>query len=155
MVDFCQVIQRAPDFAGGYVERGQAYLQLGQLDRALWDFNQVLQIRSHDPYSYFDRGRVYLELKQFEKAIRDFDDAIQFKPHFAEAYFHRAMAYGQLNKSDQAEADLDAAEKLAKGSFPGQKPLKTERTEILEKITRSRAQLLKGNDGFIEKTGRG
>jgi hypothetical protein len=48
-----------------------------------------------------------------------------------------------MNNLEQAGADLDAAEKLAKGSFPGQKPLKTERTELLEKITHVRDFLAK------------
>jgi hypothetical protein len=79
-----------------------------------------------------------LELKQFDKAIWDFNEAIQFKAHFAEAFLKRALAHGQMNNHEQAIADLDAAEKLAKGSFPGQKPLKAERTELLEKIASAR-----------------
>jgi tetratricopeptide (TPR) repeat protein len=103
----------------------------------------VLQLRSHDPYSYLDRGCVYLAMKDFEKAIRDFDEAIQFKPHFAEAFYQRALAHLQQNNRDSAEADLDTAEKLAKGSYPGQKPLKMEKTDLIEKIMLARDQLRK------------
>ena len=38
---------------------------------------------------------------------------------------------------------LDAAEKLSKGSYPGQKPLKMEKTELVEKIFQARDQLRK------------
>ena len=107
------------------------------------DFNHVVTIRSHDPYSYLDRGKVYLELKQLDKAIQDFDEAIQFKPHFAEAFYQRALAHLQQNNHDQAEADLDAAEKLAKGRYPGQKPVQMEKTELVEKIFQARDELRK------------
>jgi len=120
---------------------------LGQLDRALWDFNHVLQIKHHDPYSYFNRGLVHLELKQFDKAVWDFNEAIQFKPLFPEAFLQRALACFQQNNYDQAEADLDAAEKMAKGSFPGQKALPPERSDLLQNIALAREQIAKAIAG--------
>jgi tetratricopeptide (TPR) repeat protein len=138
VLDFIQVLQRDPEFVDAYQERGQAYVRLDQLDRALRDFNHVTQIKPHDAQSYFNRALVQMSMKQFDDAIRDLDQAILFQPKFAEAFVQRALAYGHMNNSPQADADLKAAEKLGIGSFwPGTQA----RPDLLQKIAAAREQL--------------
>ena len=55
----------------------------------------------------------------------------------------RNDTYVELDGNTISLADLDAAEKLAKGSYPGQKPVKMEKTELVERIFLARDQLRK------------
>lgn len=52
-----------------YNNRGQAFLEKGELDNALKDFNEVIALNQSYDTAYNNRGIVFSKKGQFDKAI--------------------------------------------------------------------------------------
>ena len=74
---------RNPKF---YNNRGIAYAEKGQYDRAISDFNKAIEINSRYEKAYGNRGIVYRLKGQYDQAISDFNKAIEMNPRDAQAY---------------------------------------------------------------------
>ena len=65
--------------------RGNAYLGLGDWDRALRDFDEAVKLGPENSGAWFGRGNTYARKNEREKAIADFNEAIRLKPTRSEA----------------------------------------------------------------------
>ncbi|MDO9288528.1 MAG: tetratricopeptide repeat protein, partial [Thermodesulfovibrionales bacterium] len=65
----------APLFVEAYNNRGNAYDEKGQPDRAIEDYNNAITIDPNYPDSYFNRGITYTRLNKIDSAILDFQKA--------------------------------------------------------------------------------
>lgn len=72
MEKFNEVVKDYPDFAKGYVRRGECYLGMDKLDLALQDFNKAIIIDPKEIESYFGRGMVYEQQGKKTEAIADY-----------------------------------------------------------------------------------
>jgi tetratricopeptide (TPR) repeat protein len=95
-----------------YRERGVAYVQNGELDRALADFSKAIEAGDHR--CYLDRGLVRFRLRDYRQAVGDLDAAVEYakgewaaEPSYA--FGKRAAAYYELGDYDHAIADYTAA----------------------------------------------
>jgi tetratricopeptide (TPR) repeat protein len=61
-----------------YNNRGWAYLEIGQLDKALTDLNKAIEIAPNFGKAFANRGSYYMKLKDYSHAIADFTAAAQF-----------------------------------------------------------------------------
>ena len=110
-----------------YANRGWAYNDKGDYDRAIADFDRAIQLKPDYAEAYANRGWAYNNKGDYDRAIADFDRAIQLKPDYALAYANRGLAYNDKGDYDRAIADL----KIAAGLIPASDPV---RAEVLQRL---------------------
>jgi tetratricopeptide (TPR) repeat protein len=98
-----------PKLAQAYYNRGNAYSDLNQLEKAIEDYDRALEIDPKLAQAYNNRGNAYSKLNQLEKAIEDYDRALEIDPEYAQAYNNRGTAYSDLNQLEKAIEDYDRA----------------------------------------------
>ncbi len=102
----------------GYRNRYLAFMDLGQLEKALQDQDSVIVHRAWDATAYFDKGVTLLSLKRGTEAIDYMTQAInKLQPNSGQLpgfYRERAKAFYQLG--DKAKAKADAIEAQRRGA---------------------------------------
>ena len=87
-----------------YGNRGFAYCNKGEYDKALSDLDKAIAINPRDFLSYNNRGNIYAKVKgEYAKAISDYNKSIEINPRYAEAYNNRGNTYAV------SEGDYDKA----------------------------------------------
>ena len=72
-LDKCdKAVQLDPNDPWSYNNRGRAYADLGEHQRAIQDYDKAIQLDPNDPWGYNFRGRAYQKLGQASKAKQDF-----------------------------------------------------------------------------------
>jgi len=61
------------------LHRASDYVEVGDLEAALWEFNKILFYDKSIAEAYAERGEIYLKLWDFSSAIANFKKAIQLK----------------------------------------------------------------------------
>jgi tetratricopeptide (TPR) repeat protein len=107
-----RAIRLKPDFVPALVNRGNIYLETGDLDRARTDYENALNLEPDDPFARNNLGLVYLNSDRNEEAIQQFSRAIAADEEYAEAYFNRGLAFVNAKKTPEALRDLDRALRL-------------------------------------------
>ena len=100
------------DLAALYSNRGSAWYDKGNNERALRDHDDAIRIDPAFGPAYTNRGNVYSTLGQFERAIQDYNKALEINPRDARALNNRGDVYTVMGKYDLALQDLDAAIKI-------------------------------------------
>ena len=108
---YTEAIELKPDWSLPYNNRGCAYSDLGQYERAIQDYNKALEFKQHE-FMYNNRGNAYKDLKQYERAIQDYNKAIEINPNLSEAYTNRGVAYRNLGQKERAIQDYNKAIEL-------------------------------------------
>jgi tetratricopeptide (TPR) repeat protein len=110
------------DLAAVLLNRGKAFANKGDLDRAIADFNDAILINPNDATfgatANYNRGSAYQAKDELDRAIADFNEAIRLDPDFADAYNNRGNAYRVKRNFDLAIADFDAAIRLSAQPSP-------------------------------------
>ena len=104
-----KAIQNNPKFAEAYNNRGNAYRDLNQLQKALKDYNQAITLKPNYVQAYNNRGNIYYEFKNYKLAVRDYNKSISIKPDYRLAYLNRGLAHHQLKQRNLACKDLRKA----------------------------------------------
>jgi tetratricopeptide (TPR) repeat protein len=55
-----------------YVNRGLAYQQSGDLEKALADYDKAIELYPKFAFAYYSRGKVYEALGQVDMAVADY-----------------------------------------------------------------------------------
>ncbi|MBZ0136730.1 MAG: tetratricopeptide repeat protein [Planctomycetes bacterium] len=92
--------------------RGVAYQDLGNSDRALLDFNRCVELLPNNPAFLENRGLVYVDKELFDMAFRDFDASVELDRKNARAYVNRAYAARLMGDFEQAVRDYSQALRL-------------------------------------------
>jgi len=98
---------RTPDRARAefYVQRGLAYRDAAQLDKAIADFTTALPLDPNNPTIPFARATAYFLNEDYKNAVADLTRAIALDPNNPIYYRWRAKAYKALDMIDEAVAD--------------------------------------------------
>ncbi len=107
-----EALQLKPNFVMAYNNRGTAYNNLSQYDRALADLDAAIELKPDFAEAYNNRGFAYNHLNQNERAIADYSTAIELKPDFADAYNNRGFAYFSQQQCERAIQDYTTAIEL-------------------------------------------
>lgn len=99
----------AKELARVYFIRGNAYLTLGDYDRAVADFDTITKTNPTANGPFNSRGLAFLRQKQLDRAITEFDSAIRLSPKDPIAFTNRGDAYREKGRLDRAMQDYDAA----------------------------------------------
>jgi len=92
-----------------YNNRGLAYHELKQYDRAIKDYSQAIRLDPARVNAYNNRGNSYYEKDEYQLALADFYQSLKRKPDYAKAHLNRGLVYYQMDKTDQACSDFQNA----------------------------------------------
>jgi lipoprotein NlpI len=95
-----------------YGNRGKAYEDKGEDDRAIADYNTAISINPKNPTFYNNRGIAYRHKGNLEQAIADYSQAINLNPKDHDAYYNRGISYRNKGELDRAIADYSEAIRL-------------------------------------------
>jgi len=98
-----------PNSAVSFNNRGLAYKDLGQYQKAIADYNQALKLNPNYAQAYNNRGIAYYDTKKHLLAINDYNKSIQLKPDYSNAYLNRGIAYYQVKDIANACKDFHKA----------------------------------------------
>jgi hypothetical protein len=104
-----KAIEKNPKFAEAYNNRGNAYRDLKQLQKAFADYNQAIRLKPNYVQAYNNRGNIYYDLQKYKLAVNDYNKSISLKPDFRLAYLNRGLAYHKLKSRTLACKDLQKA----------------------------------------------
>lgn len=88
--------------------RGNAYSDKGQFDRAIQDYDQAIRLDPNNGLAFCNRGSAHHRQGRFDLAIQDYGQAIGLYPNFVLAHFNRGIAYHATRRLPQAIADYEA-----------------------------------------------
>jgi tetratricopeptide (TPR) repeat protein len=91
-----------------YLNRGNLFIRMGQLDAGLTDYSHVIALEPDHFEGWYNRGSARVAARQYDDAITDLTEAIKLKPDLARAYCNRGLSY--LRKAEP-KAALDDFEK--------------------------------------------
>jgi len=109
LVEVGRALELDPGYAQAYNHRGNAYIELGQLEEALGDYDQALKLNPRSAGTLNNRGIALRRLGQLDRALADYNRALEINPALALAYYNRALVYRQKGKLELAIMDLDRA----------------------------------------------
>jgi tetratricopeptide (TPR) repeat protein len=109
-----QLDTAAPPPAGGaaamdpvsLVERGLAFQQQGDIERAIQDYTRALELDPQYALAYYDRGTAYQQRRELGLAIADYSWAVALDPGLTDGFYNRGLAYLASGQAELALADL-------------------------------------------------
>lgn len=98
---------------GLYLNRGDCFFKLNNLDFALADYEQALELdeslwscRCRIAIVYNEQGIVAYHQKEYEKGVMKFNEAVSNNPKVGQFYIHRARCFYVLQAFQHARDDL-------------------------------------------------
>jgi tetratricopeptide (TPR) repeat protein len=110
--DFAQAIRLSPNPVRAYIERGSAYLHMGNYNSAMADFNQAIRFDPNYAEGYNSRALVYYQNGNFDRALTDFNQALSLEPAYATAYYNRGLVYTHQGDHERAIIEYTKAIEL-------------------------------------------
>jgi tetratricopeptide (TPR) repeat protein len=108
------VIARDPKDVRAHRERGEAWFNKKDYDRAIADYDQAIVLDPKDARAYLGRGFAYGRKRDFDRTIADLDRAIALDPKDPYAYVRRgSFCVSIRHEYDRAIADANSAITLA------------------------------------------
>jgi tetratricopeptide (TPR) repeat protein len=104
--------ERGRNLAIAYNNRGDAYWEKNDLDRALADYNQAIRADRAYATAFVNRGLVWRDKNDVERAIADFSEAIRLAPRYAFAFNNRGIAFRSKGDLNRAVSDFGDAIRL-------------------------------------------
>ena len=98
-----------------YGNRGNAYYDKMDYDRAIADVNEAIRLDPKHANAYNGRGTVYRAEGDNDRAISDFNEAIRLDPKDPDAYYNRGLAKRATGDAAGGDADIAKAEQLKPG----------------------------------------
>ena len=93
-----------------FYNRGKAYSEIGDYDRAIQDYSQAIQLAPDDAEAF--NGRCFARAvadKALETALSDCNESLRIKPNDADTLDSRGFVYFRMSQYDKAIADYDTA----------------------------------------------
>lgn len=111
--EYTEKIVKNPNNIDYYIDRGDIYFSIRELEKALEDYSKVIELSSYSNSTkgryYRDRGYTYYCLKEYKKAIEDFSKAIELEPTDRDYHNNRGNAYYYLKEYEKAVEDYSKA----------------------------------------------
>jgi tetratricopeptide (TPR) repeat protein len=98
--------------AQAYIDRGNAFYNKRDYDRAIADYTQAIQLDPKLVKGYINRGLVFANKGDNDRAIADLNQATQLDPKSALAYINRGNSFINKGDTDSAIADFNQAIQL-------------------------------------------
>jgi tetratricopeptide (TPR) repeat protein len=108
------VLKIDPWNALALLNRGLAYTNAGEMDKALADFNTGEKIDPENPNIYNNRGFIYFKRGQYDRALKDFNRSLALDPGFQLGYLNRAILWGRMREFEKTVQDCTTAIEINK-----------------------------------------
>jgi tetratricopeptide (TPR) repeat protein len=115
MIKGCTALIRSGKFSGqdlavAFTNRGSAYDDERDEDRAIADHDQAIKIDPTLDLAFNNRANAYGRKGEIDRAIADYDEAIRLNPKFSAAFNNRGTTYRDDKRNAiRAIADYDEA----------------------------------------------
>ena len=110
--EYSKKIEKEPNNATNYYNRGNAYYSLKEYEKAINDYNKAIELNPSYALAYNNRGVSLDNLKKYNEAIHDYNKAIELDPNYSVSYFNKGLAYRELGKYEEAINNYSSAIKL-------------------------------------------
>jgi tetratricopeptide (TPR) repeat protein len=104
-----QLIDRQPQNAVNYNNRGLIYFQSGDTQKAFIDYNKALQLDPKLANAYNNRANYYAACGKLQSAIADYDQALDLNPRYVRAWINRGITWRDLGQYEQAIDNFEMA----------------------------------------------
>ena len=104
-----KTIEKNPDDAGAYNNKGIALDDLGKKEEAIECYNKAIEINPDYAGAYNNKGIALSDLGKKEEAIECYNKAIEINPDYAGAYNNKGFALRNLGKKEEAIECFDKA----------------------------------------------
>lgn len=101
--------QTAHSRAIALANRGLAYQNKGDIDRAIADFGEAIRVDPEFPIWHYARATQYANKGEFDRAIADYSEAIRLRPNTAAYLNERGRAFEQIGDLAKALVDFRTA----------------------------------------------
>lgn len=95
-----------------YNNRGNAYDEIGQFNRAVQDYDRAVSLDPNDAAAFINRGVAYGNLGQYSLSLGDYDRAIELSPNNPTAWQNRCDAKARAGEFSDALPDCQQALRL-------------------------------------------
>jgi tetratricopeptide (TPR) repeat protein len=102
-------IKKAPHKVRPYNNRGRAYGNKNEYDKAMADFRRAININPRCAEAYYNLGLVFALKGDNDKAIENYDKAISLYPNYTAAYNNRGLVLVNKKEFNRAIKDYDKA----------------------------------------------
>jgi lipoprotein NlpI len=92
--------------------RAVAYLEKGDLDRAVTDYSEAIRIDPEDANALNGRGAAYRATGDLDRAGADYNEAIRLDPKSGQAFVGRGDVFSSRGDFERAIADFNEAIRL-------------------------------------------
>lgn len=106
------LIDRHPDNAIDYNNRGLVYFQSGQLLRAIADYDKAIQLDPQLASAYNNRANFYAAKGHLAVALFDYDRALDLNPSYVRGWINRGITLRDLKRYEEAIENFDVASHL-------------------------------------------
>ncbi|MEA5596274.1 tetratricopeptide repeat protein [Rivularia sp. UHCC 0363] len=106
---FNQLIERHPENAIDYNNRGLVYFQSGEERKAVRDFNKALQLNPTLASAYNNRANYYAASGDLEAALVDYEKALDLDPGHVRAWINRGITLRELGEYTEAIDNFETA----------------------------------------------
>lgn len=121
------LIDRNPEGATDYNNRGLVHFQQGQLQAALDDYTQAIKLNPRLASAYNNRANYYAAQGNLAEAIADYETAIDLDPTNIRAWINQGITFRDLEMYAQAIENFEQA--LQINHLLGQNPEVSQRLE--------------------------
>ena len=109
------------ELIGAYINRGVAFRNLGEYQRAVSDYTAVLKYAPNDAMIYANRANARRELGELKKALTDADHAVAIDGTRPASFYTRGAVLEAAGQYDNARKDYMIAVTLAPKNMDYQK----------------------------------
>ncbi|HET6991734.1 MAG TPA: tetratricopeptide repeat protein [Bacteroidia bacterium] len=106
------VIDNYPECAIAYCNRGVAYSEIKQSDKAEKDYESAVRYDSVYKEALNNLGLIYYNSRRFDKALIYYNRAIKSDPEYGEAYNNRGVAMIRKGNKQEALSDFSKSVKF-------------------------------------------
>lgn len=99
-----------------FLVRGTAYLNRGQLTRALQDFHRALRLTPADPRIHFRTAQTLVARNRYAEALSSADRALELEPYLHVAYGLRSWCHLRLKNVIASDRDWASFTSMVPGS---------------------------------------
>jgi tetratricopeptide (TPR) repeat protein len=103
-----RLIEKDPSDAVAYYNRGVAYDEEKDYDRAIADYTRVIEVHPQAA-AYSNRGYAYTHKRDSDRAFADYASAVETDAGYADTYFNRGNAYDDIKDFDRAVVEYSKA----------------------------------------------